>query len=93
MKDKKKSLMRELKGTIFLLSTAMLAMWFLFYAYMHNILKSYITDEEFKNLKIHIVNYKPSSYIIVRFELPFQLPLDENGGIYSKKFRKGLKTK
>ncbi|EST90240.1 hypothetical protein [Vagococcus lutrae] len=56
-------------------------------------LKSYITDEEFKNLKIHIVNYKPSSYIIVRFELPFQLPLDENGGIYSKKFRKGLKTK
>lgn len=44
MKDKKKSLMRELKGTIFLLSTAMLAMWFLFYVYMHNVLKSYITE-------------------------------------------------
>lgn len=25
--------------------------------------------------------------------MPFQLPLDENGGMYSKKIRKGLKTK
>lgn len=56
-------------------------------------LKSYFTDEEYKNIKVHIINYEPSSYIIVRFELPFQLPLEEHGGIYSKKFRKGLKTK
>ncbi|HDT7939399.1 TPA: hypothetical protein RD613_003194 [Enterococcus faecium] len=54
---------------------------------------SYITNDEYKNLKIQIRNFTPSGFIIVRFALPFQLPLDESGGIYSSKNRKGLKVK
>lgn len=56
-------------------------------------LTSYINNSEFQNLKKYFTNFTPSSYIIVRFELPFQLPIGEEGGIYSKKYRKGLKVK
>lgn len=54
---------------------------------------SYITNEEFSNIKIHVKNYSPSGYIIVRFELPFHVPVTEDGGFFSKKLRKGIKVK
>lgn len=40
-----------------------------------------------------IHNFTPSAFIIIRFELPFQLPIEESGGIYSRKNRKGLKVR
>ena len=75
MKDKKKSLMRELKGTIFLLSTAMLAMWFLFYAYMHNILKSYIT-ENMEQVSAEIINELDKTFLQLE-EVSFALAKDD----------------
>lgn len=36
--------MRELKLTVLVLSTAMFAMWFLFYAYMNNMIKNYVIE-------------------------------------------------
>lgn len=54
---------------------------------------SHFTNIEYENLKNRITNFVPSGFIIIRFELPFQLPIEEVGGIYSKKYRKGIKVK
>ncbi len=44
MKPEKKSLMLQLKWTVLALSAAIIAMWFLFYSYMHNMLRDYVVE-------------------------------------------------
>lgn len=54
---------------------------------------SYITNVEYAMLKSQIINFTPSGFIIIRYELPFHFPLEESDGIYSRRNRKGLKVK
>lgn len=67
--------MRELKWTVVALSAAMLGMWFLFYSYMHNLLKNYVI-ENMEQVSTQIISELNQSFLQLE-EVSFALSEEE----------------
>lgn len=67
--------MRELKLTVLALSTAMFAMWLLFYAYMNNMIKNYVI-ENMEQVSSQIISELSRSFLQLE-EVSFALSEEE----------------
>lgn len=76
MKSEKKPLVRQLKMTVFALSTAMLAVWFLFYVNMNHIIKSYVMDN-MKQISTQIISELNRTFLQME-EMSFVLSENES---------------
>ncbi len=71
IKVKKKSLLRQLKWTVLGLSTAMLAMWFLFYINTHRIIQDYVL-ENMEQVAVQVLDELNRSFLQIE-EASFEL--------------------
>lgn len=76
VETKKRSLLRQLKLTVFGLSIAMLAMWFLFYVNMHRMIREYVLDN-MQQVAVQIMNELNRSFLQIE-EVSFELSQNDN---------------
>ncbi len=76
MKMKKKSLVMELKWTVLSLSAAMLAMWFLFYVNIHNVIQKNVMNN-MEQVSEQIISELNRSFLQLE-EVSFALSQDAN---------------